>query len=122
MAVSAIDVICPHCGYIDIYFNPSKFPICECCSYEDPIILDNQDVLTFEKEIKIKKPNVDTYEALREKYVYPSEHFSKKAYNDMLKYSEEKKKRIQMPHLRQYQPAQSIRWCKGCVCGPIRYL
>lgn len=116
MAVSAIDVICPHCGYIDIYFNPSKFPICECCSYEDPIILDNQDVLTFEKEMKIKKPNVDTYEALREKYVYPSEHFSKKAYNDMLKYSEEKKQRIQEEHDRIFHTPK----CPTCGSTDLR--
>lgn len=95
MAVNAIDTICPHCGYIQVYFNPSKFPICECCGYEDPIIMKQEDYRAFEEELVTKNPNADGYEALREKYVYPSEHFSKKAYNDMLRYSEEKKRRIQ---------------------------
>lgn len=78
MAVNAIDTICPHCGYIQVYFNPSKFPICECCGYEDPVIIDNNDLLQLEKELKAKDPDASAYEALREKYVYSSEHFSKK--------------------------------------------
>lgn len=93
MAVNAIDTICPHCGYIQVYFNPSKFPICECCGYEDPVIIDNNDLLQLEKELKAKDPNASTDEALREKYVYSSEHFSKKAYNDMFKYVEERKQK-----------------------------
>lgn len=95
MAVNAIDTICPHCGYIQVHFNPSKFPICECCGYEDPVIIDNNDLLQLEKELKAKDPDASAYEALREKYVYSSEHFSKKAYNDMLKYVEERKQKIQ---------------------------
>ena len=65
MAVNAIDTICPHCGYIQVYFNPSKFPICECCGYEDPVIIDNNDLLQLEKELKAKDPNASTDEALR---------------------------------------------------------
>jgi hypothetical protein len=80
---------------MEVYFNPSKFPICECCGYEDPIIINHEDFLKFNNEITAKDPDASVYEACREKYVYPSEHFSKKAYNDMLKYAEEKKRRTQ---------------------------
>lgn len=116
MAVNAIDIICPHCGYIDVYFNPSKFPICECCSYEDPIIMKQEDYRAFEKELITKNPDANGYEALREKYVYPSEHFSKKAYNDMLKYSEEKKRRIQEEHDRNFKAPH----CPKCGCAEFQ--
>lgn len=29
-------VICPHCGYVNLQFNASKFPICKCCGYVLP--------------------------------------------------------------------------------------
>lgn len=90
-----VRIVCPHCGFMEVYFNPSEFPICECCGYEDPIIINHEDFLKFNNEITAKDPDASVYEACREKYVYPSEHFSKKAYNDMLKYAEEKKRRTQ---------------------------
>lgn len=90
-----VRIVCPHCGFMEVYFNPSKFPICECCGYEDPIIINHEDFLKFNNEITAKDPDASVYEACREKYVYSSEHFSKKAYNDMLKYAEEKKRRTQ---------------------------
>ena len=90
-----VRIVCPQCGFMEVYFNPSEFPICECCGYEDPIIINHEDFLKFNNEITAKDPDASVYEACREKYVYPSEHFSKKAYNDMLKYAEEKKRRTQ---------------------------
>ena len=51
--------ICPHCGYINFYVKPSKFPICKCCSYEDPIIITDDEynnfVLPIEAPIKDQK-------------------------------------------------------------------
>jgi conserved domain protein len=101
--------ICPQCGYINFYVNPSKFPICESCGYEDPIIMTTEEMREFESSLNLPeteskndkvKPVVSTadlqsHEALREKYVYPSEHFSKKAYNDMLEYDRKERKRLQ---------------------------
>lgn len=90
--------ICPHCGYINFYVKPSKFPICKCCDYEDPIIITNDErhdlVVSIKASINEQKSNEELAdiidEALREKYVYGNEHFSKKAYNDMLEYTERK--------------------------------
>lgn len=101
--------ICPQCGYINFYVNPSKFPICESCGYEDPIIMTMEEMREFESSLNLPetesknnkvKPVVSTadlqsHEALREKYVYSSEHFSKKAYNDMLEYDRKERKRLQ---------------------------
>ena len=101
--------ICPQCGYLNFYVNPSKFPICESCGYEDPIIMTTEEMREFESSLNLPeteskndkvKPVVSTadlqsHEALREKYVYPSEHFSKKAYNDMLEYDRKERKRLQ---------------------------
>lgn len=101
--------ICPQCGYINFYVNPSKFSICESCGYEDPIIMTTEEMREFESSLNLPeteskndkvKPVVSTadlqsHEALREKYVYPSEHFSKKAYNDMLEYDRKERKRLQ---------------------------
>lgn len=92
--------ICPHCGYINFYVKPSKFPICKCCDYEDPIIITNDErhnlVVSIKASINEQKSNEELAdiidEALREKYVYDNEHFSKKAYNDMLEYTERKEK------------------------------
>lgn len=120
MEVKPVDIICPHCGFIDTYFNPSKFPICECCDYEDPIVMSQEEYSKFIKELKAKDPSATTYEAhceaLREKYVYPSEHFSKKAYNDMLKYAEEKKKRIQEEYDRNFNAPR----CPKCGCAEFQ--
>lgn len=101
--------ICPQCGYINFYVNPSKFPICESCGYEDPIIMTMEEMREFESSLNLPetesknnkvKPVVSTadlqsHEALREKYVYSSERFSKKAYNDMLEYDRKERKRLQ---------------------------
>lgn len=92
--------ICPHCGYINFYVKPLKFPICKCCDYEDPIIITNDErhnlVVSIKASINEQKSNEELAdiidEALREKYVYDNEHFSKKAYNDMLEYTERKEK------------------------------
>lgn len=92
--------ICPHCGYINFYVKPSKFPICKCCDYEDPIIITNDErhnlVVSIKASINEQKSNEELAdiidEALRKKYVYDNEHFSKKAYNDMLEYTERKEK------------------------------
>ena len=113
-------VICPKCGFVESYFNINKFPICECCNYKDPILISNEDYNAFIKELEAKDPSATTYEAhceaLREKYVYPSEHFSKKAYNDMLKYSEEKKKRIQEEYDRNFKAPH----CPKCGCAEFQ--
>ena len=109
-------IICPRCGCIEITFNLSKFPICECCDYEDPIVINGDDYSKLIKEIEAKDPNADVYEACREKYVYPSEHFSKKAYNDMLKYAEEKKKRIQEEYDRNFKAPH----CPKCGCAEFQ--
>lgn len=77
-------IICPQCGYVCRNDSPSRFPICECCKYEDPIIMSQADYKMFEDELTGKDPDAKCYESLREKYVYNNEHFSKKAYNDML--------------------------------------
>lgn len=111
-----VRIVCPHCGFMDVYFNPSKFPICECCGYEDPIIINHEDFLKFNNEITAKDPDASVYEACREKYVYSSEHFSKKAYNDMLKYSEEKKRRIQEEHDRNFKAPH----CPKCGCAEFQ--
>lgn len=111
-----VRIVCPHCGFMDVYFNPSKFPICECCGYEDPIIINHEDFLKFNNEITAKDPDASVYEACREKYVYPSEHFSKKAYNDMLKYAEEKKKRIQEEYDRNFNAPR----CPKCGCAEFQ--
>ena len=95
---SPVRIVCPHCGFMEVYFKPSKFPVCECCGYEDPVIINDKEYSEFYDIQKAKDPNADVYEACREKYVYPSEHFSKKAYNDMLKYVEERKQKIQEEH------------------------
>ena len=101
--------MCPQCGYINFYVNPSKFPICKSCGYEEPIIMTMEEMREFENSLNTPekeskndkvKPVVSTadlqsHEALREKYVYPSEHFSKKAYNDMLEYDRKERKRLQ---------------------------
>lgn len=120
METKPVDIICPHCGFIDVYFNPSRFPVCECCDYEDPIVMSQEDYSEFIKELKAKDPSATTYEAhceaLREKYVYPSEHFSKKAYNDMLKYAEEKKKRIQEEYDRIFHTPK----CPTCGSTDLR--
>ena len=120
METKPVDIICPHCGFIDVYFNPSRFPVCECCDYEDPIVMSQEDYSEFIKELKAKDPSATTYEAhceaLREKYVYPSEHFSKKAYNDMLKYAEEKKKRIQEEYDRNFKAPH----CPKCGCAEFQ--
>lgn len=113
-------IICPRCGYIDYSFKPSKFPICECCDYEDPVVLVNDEYKNFvasvRSAIKDQKSNEELSniidESFREKYVYPSEHFSKKAYNDMLKYAEEKKKRIQEEYDRNFNAPR----CPKCGC------
>ena len=81
-------IICPQCGYVCRNDSPSRFPICECCKYEDPIIMSQADYKMFEDELTGKDPDAKCYESLREKYVYNNEHFSKKAYNDMLAYAE----------------------------------
>lgn len=111
-----VRIVCPHCGFMEVYFNPSKFPICECCGYEDPIIINHEDFLKFNNEITAKDPDASVYEACREKYVYPSEHFSKKAYNDMLKYAEEKKKRIQEEYDRNFKAPH----CPKCGCAEFQ--
>ena len=80
--------ICPHCGYVNFYLEQPKFPICECCDYEDPIVMTYDDCLAVGRSVNSHNA-LETEEALCEKYVYPSEHFSKKAYNHMLKYREE---------------------------------
>lgn len=120
METKPVDIICPRCGFIDVYFNPSRFPVCECCDYEDPIVMSQEEYSEFIKELKAKDPNATTYEAhceaLREKYVYPSENFSKKAYNDMLKYAEEKKKRIQEEYDRNFNAPR----CPKCGCAEFQ--
>lgn len=116
--------ICPRCGYIDYSFKPSKFPICECCDYEDPVVLTNDEYKNFvasvKSTIKNQKSNEELSdiidESFREKYVYPSEHFSKKAYNDMLRYSEEKKRRIQEEHDRIFHTPK----CPTCGSTDLR--
>lgn len=101
-------VICPHCGYVDLQFDASKFPICKCCSYEEPTTMSMDDMRNFVKTLNLSVVNINNNElgpivftsddprdeALREKYVYPSEHFSKKAYNDMLEYDRKERKRL----------------------------
>ena len=113
-------VVCPRCGFVEPYYNINKFPICECCNYEDPILISNEDYNAFIKELEAKDPSATTYEAhceaLREKYVYPSEHFSKQAYNDMFKYSEEKKRRIQEEHDRIFHTPK----CPTCGSTDLR--
>lgn len=111
-----VRIVCPHCGFMEVYFNPSKFPICECCGYEDPIIINHEDFLKFNNEITAKDPDASVYEACREKYVYPSEHFSKKAYNDMLKYAEEKKRRTQEEYDRNFKAPH----CPKCGCAEFQ--
>lgn len=71
-------IICPQCGYVCRNDSPSRFPICECCKYEDPIIMSQADYKMFEDELTGKDPDAKCYESLREKYVYNNEHFSKK--------------------------------------------
>jgi hypothetical protein len=102
-------VICPHCGYVNLQFNASKFPICKCCGYEDPIIMSMDDMRVFVKNLNLPTADLNSNklgtiastsdspsdEALREKYVYNNEHFSKKAYNDMLEYDRKECKRLQ---------------------------
>lgn len=102
-------VICPHCGYVNLQFNASKFPICKCCGYEDPIIMSMDDMRVFVKNLNLPTADLNSNklgtiastsdspsdEALREKYVYNNEHFSKKAYNDMLEYDCKECKRLQ---------------------------
>lgn len=124
--------ICPHCGYINFYVKPSKFPICKCCDYEDPIIITNDErhnlVVSIKASINEQKSNEELAdiidEALREKYVYDNEHFSKKAYNDMLEYTERKEKEAKAffssnssdphtpkcPTLWQYRPCAKCLW------------
>lgn len=109
-------IICPRCGCVEITFNPSKFPICECCDYEDPIVINGDNYSKLIKEIETENPSADVYEACREKYVYPSEHFSKKAYNNMLKYSDEKKRRIQEEHDRIFHTPK----CPTCGSTDLR--
>lgn len=113
-------VVCPRCGFVEPYYNINKFPICECCNYEDPILISNEDYNAFIKELEAKDPSATTYEAhceaLREKYVYPSENFSKKAYNDMLKYAKEKKKRIQEEYDRNFNAPR----CPKCGCAEFQ--
>lgn len=109
-------IICPRCGCVEITFNPSKFPICECCDYEDPIVINGDNYSKLIKEIEAENPSADVYEACREKYVYSSEHFSKKAYNDMLKYAEEKKKRIQEEYDRNFNAPR----CPKCGCAEFQ--
>ena len=102
-------VICPHCGYVNLQFNASKFPICKCCGYEDPIIMSMDDMRVFVKNLNLPTADLNSNklgtiastsdspsdEALREKYVYNNEHFTKKAYNDMLEYDRKECKRLQ---------------------------
>lgn len=101
--------ICPRCGYVNFYVNPSRFPICESCGYEDPIIMSMEEMRNFEENLNIPETesksnkvepvtstaDLQSHEALREKYVYSSEHFSKKAYNNMLEYDRKERKRLQ---------------------------
>ena len=76
-------VICPHCGYVNLQINASKFPICKCCGYEDPIIMSMDDMRVFVKNLNLPTADLNSNklgtiastsdspsdEALREKYV-----------------------------------------------------
>ena len=97
-------IICPQCGYVCRNDSPSRFPICECCKYEDPIIMSQADYKMF--ELTGKDPDAKCYESLREKYVYNNEHFSKKAYNDMLAYADEKFKKEYAEWVRSNNPGK----------------
>ena len=99
-------IICPQCGYVCRNDSPSRFPICECCKYEDPIIMSQADYKMFEDELTGKDPDAKCYESLREKYVYNNEHFSKKAYNDMLAYADEKFKKEYAEWVRSNNPGK----------------
>ena len=98
-------IICPQCGYVCRNDSPSRFPICECCKYEDPIIMSQADYKMFEDELTGKDPDAKCYESLREKYVY-NKHFSKKAYNDMLAYADEKFKKEYAEWVRSNNPGK----------------
>ena len=60
--------ICPHCGYINFYVKPSKFPICKCCDYEDPIIITNDErhnlVVSIKASINEQKSNEESASTL----------------------------------------------------------
>lgn len=57
-------------------------------------------------ELTGKDPDAKCYESLREKYVYNNEHFSKKAYNDMLAYADEKFKKEYAEWVRSNNPGK----------------
>ena len=85
---SPVRIVCPHCGFMEVYFNPSRFPVCECCGYEDPVIINDKEYSEF-------------YDAKN---------------NDMLKYSEEKKRRIQEEHDRNFKAPH----CPKCGCAEFQ--
>jgi hypothetical protein len=68
--------------------------------------MSQADYKMFEDELTGKDPDAKCYESLREKYVYNNEHFSKKAYNDMLAYADEKFKKEYAEWVRSNNPGK----------------
>lgn len=91
--------VCPRCGYGSTDMK-NKFPICECCGYEDVIVDETGKFGAAVSEYQKKYPekSLDDIKEMvsedeREKYTYNSPVFSKTANAKRIKLEEEEKRR-----------------------------
>ena len=87
-------IICKKCGYMDVDWNNSKFPICKICKHDNLMKIPGEEYTDLVAKYHSENPsgtaedwNDEAEEYYREKYVYHNNSdFSKIAYNEMLDY------------------------------------
>lgn len=87
-------IICKKCGYMDVDWNNSKFPVCKVCKHDNLMKIPGEEYNAMVDKCAEENPagtaedwNDEAEEYYREKYVYHNNpDFDKVAYNEMLDY------------------------------------